>query len=245
MNFKKAIAYVMINSVLKIWKRVLMKSEKKRCIMCGNEILKSYSARFCDFVKERMFKNKECDTELVYCPDCGLYYSSRRPNDNESEGYYKNYMEEEYISHRCKIEPTFNKFRQDYVTSGDAEKEFLSRIHNMKSMFKKYIDFDKIKSVLDYGGARGNYILKEFKNAQKFLYDVDVLEPTNDDTVKVSYEELGNHKFDFIQCCHVLEHVAYPMEIIKKLISLMKAGSYLFVEVPYENDLVLPPPSGN
>lgn len=36
-------------------------------------------------------------------------------------------------------------------------------------------------------------------------------------------------------CCHVLEHVSYPMEIINKLVNLMIKGNYLYIEVPYED----------
>lgn len=53
---------------------------------------------------------------------------------------------------------------------------------------------------------------------------------------KISNEiELLKYQYDLIMCCHVLEHVPYPMDIINKLVSLMGKGNYLYIEVPYED----------
>ena len=36
-------------------------------------------------------------------------------------------------------------------------------------------------------------------------------------------------------CCHVLEHLSRPMEVVEQILDVMPPKAYLYLEVPYEN----------
>ncbi|MDL0079263.1 methyltransferase domain-containing protein [Helicobacter zhangjianzhongii] len=46
-------------------------------------------------------------------------------------------------------------------------------------------------------------------------------------------DELCTKSFDLIICSHMLEHVSYPMDFMKKFLTLMHKDSLLYIEVPY------------
>ena len=41
-------------------------------------------------------------------------------------------------------------------------------------------------------------------------------------------------KFDLIICNHVIEHVAQPLQVLKKLVSYLDDHGHIFIEVPME-----------
>ena len=47
-------------------------------------------------------------------------------------------------------------------------------------------------------------------------------------------ELASDEKFDLIICGHVMEHVAQPLDVVKKLISHLSDNGHLFIEVPME-----------
>lgn len=89
-----------------------------RCIICDNPDIENYDAEFSIFVKERMFNDISVKTDVSYCPHCKIYYSSKRPNPQECDRYYKNYMELDYLAQRDKLEPGFKKWREKYMSLG-------------------------------------------------------------------------------------------------------------------------------
>ena len=203
-----------------------------KCIMCGNPHLKYYEAEYVPFLKERMFENKDTETKLAYCPDCGIYYSSYRPTDKEMELLYKNYRDEKYLKQRQKYEPDYTEeFNKDL---GYSEKNKTIRNNHMQSLLCRYTDVNKIKTVLDYGGDSGQNIPSFFTESENFVYDVSGLKPV-EGVKSISREELHNKKWDFIMCNHVLEHVSYPLNIINEIIDILAEDGLLYLEVP--NDM--------
>ena len=215
---------------------MLETNSENRCIICKSENVEKFRAEILPFLLDRMFNNKQLGENFLYhCKDCEMYWSSFRPNDEEICKYYKNYMKDEYIQARDAYEPGFANWRNDYDIQNGFEKELFVRKSLMKNLFEKYVDYKKIENILDYGGARGEFIIDEFKNADKFVYDVDTTQPIKDDIKKISHDEMFDKKFDFIQCRHTLEHVSYPINIIEEIKSLLKVDGYLYIEVPFED----------
>jgi len=84
----------------------------------------------------------------------------------------------------------------------------------------------EIKSVLDVGGDRGQY-LSEFTSAEKFVLEMSE-HPLERDVSRI--DEIGaSDYFDLIIYAHVAEHVANPIFEIRRLI---KHSSMVYVEVP-------------
>lgn len=204
-----------------------------KCIICGSLELKSFNAEFCDFIKERMFHNKNCQTNLLYCPNCQTYYASNRPSKENYTQFYTGYRNDEYQKQRESFDSYYTKsFHKDLTESTD---EIYIRKKIIEDLIKEYIPTETINNVLDYGGDTGQCIPDIFSNVQRYVYDVSGAQ-TKEGIISITdINKLKNLHWDLIMCNHVLEHISYPMELINNLVSLMPIGGYLYIEVPFED----------
>lgn len=206
---------------------------KKNCIICGNTYLTEKKAYFVPFLIDRMFEGKNVTTSLVYCKSCDFYYSSYRPTEEQMKKLYSGYRNKEYQQQRYKFEKDYTE--EFNYSLGHNINEVNFRKQNLYDILKNNIDIAKIKNILDYGGDEGQFIPDQLIEANKYVYEISDINTVNG-VKKISNEiELSKYQYDLIICCHVLEHVPYPMDLINKLVSLMKKGTYLYIEVPYED----------
>lgn len=70
------------------------------------------------------------------------------------------------------------------------------------------------KLLLDYGGDCGQFIPKFLSLSEKFVFDLSDSKAVDGVTKLNSIE---GRKFDFIMCCHVLEHTNQPFEELSGL----------------------------
>lgn len=52
-------------------------------------------------------------------------------------------------------------------------------------------------------------------------------------------KDLIGRTFDLVLLAHVLEHVSYPRDLMKEVISLMSSSSLLYIELPEEVSLTM------
>jgi hypothetical protein len=58
---------------------------------------------------------------------------------------------------------------------------------------------------------------------------------------KLTEAELKNNSYGLIMLQHVLEHISYPSQFLKdNIVTLMGDESYLYIELPYEIELIQP-----
>ncbi|MDL0081294.1 class I SAM-dependent methyltransferase [Helicobacter sp. XJK30-2] len=69
--------------------------------------------------------------------------------------------------------------------------------------------------------------------AKCFVFDISNKEPVANVSKIYDEKELFAQSFDLIICSHMLEHVSYPMEFMKKFLALMHKDSLLYIEVPF------------
>jgi hypothetical protein len=86
------------------------------------------------------------------------------------------------------------------------------------------------KSMLDYGGADGQY-LPAFEG-NKYVYEVSDIDPVQG-VVRISDESLLQ-TYSYIQLSHVLEHVTEPLQMVKRVAAYLAEDGYLLVEVPQD-----------
>lgn len=130
-------------------------------------------------------------------------------------------------------------YRNIYQT-GTPEELFFRQYFKAAQKIDKFVGNIKYDLTLEIGCGPGG-ILKYFeKNKfsnvigidldQRFL-DYGIKKELN--LVNTSFENFNTtKKFDLIIICHVLEHVQNPIEILKKVISLLNEGGLVYIEVP-------------
>lgn len=203
-----------------------------KCIVCGNQELTEFRGEIEAVLKDRMFNDFDAKSKFLYCPQCHISFSEARPEDHEASRYYQNYMREEFLEHRKKYEGDSISQYQEWLET-EAPKGSALKKKIVGEILEKNINLEKIENVLDYGGSDGFMIPDNLASTKRYVYEIDNIEPIAGVT-KVGKNELNSKKWDLILCTEVLEHVSYPMKIIKELLELLHEGGYLYLDVPYE-----------
>lgn len=202
---------------------------KIRCLICGEGQCTHDKAHFAPFLTERMFQGRKMPTRLIHCEVCGIYYSEYRPNNMDMDRLYKDYRGETYVKQRIKFEPEYTA--DVYYDKGVEGR----RKKRLGAYLKENLNIQSIQYFLDYGGDNGEFIPDEFAHAYRYVYDISGVDVVPGIRRIESLDELKNYSWDLITCCHVLEHVSDPLQIVKIMADLLHPGSYLYIEVPYES----------
>lgn len=204
--------------------------KKSKCIICGGNNFKRYKTSVYPFLVERVFDGEEQKTDLLICRDCAITFFELRLTDEQMAKLYNGYRDEQYQKQRQKHESYYTQeVNNDFGHNLDTlkrRKDYLSNILQTK------VDISSIKTVLDYGGDKGQFLPDDFKNAEKFVYDISGITPIDGVRAIRNEDELKSKKWDFITCCYVFEHLPYPLKTLDKILSLLQPGCYLHIEVP-------------
>lgn len=181
---------------------------------------------------ERIWNNKrEKNIHLIWCKDCGFAYYSVLLTDEDAAKFYSGYRNDEFQKQRQKYEPWVTK---RLLAFSDDELEYKHRQNYLTGILKKHINIDRIKEILDYGGDDGRFIPAIFSDKSKYIYDISNVVP-NKNIVKIEFDSKQKYDFDFIMCCHVLEHLSNPRVIIEKIKSLLSEEGVLYIELPMDS----------
>jgi SAM-dependent methyltransferase len=160
------------------------------------------------------------------------------PIFSEEDSYIKNY---EQISEDHLF--TLNTENRNPFMDSDHSQEI---DNSTVEIINKYLDLMHSKEnvkILDVGVGLGK-ILQNFPQLNRFGVDVSLsyLRQTKlagIDVCLANVEDLPyrDNFFDLIVCTDVLEHVIDLNKVIKNILSVLKPGGFLFVRVPYREDL--------
>jgi len=163
-------------------------------------------------------------TKLIICSECTGAAFSVTYDDIQMNNLYSGYREENYTNLRKKWE---NWYTQGY-NSGHEDESFISQRKLKIKEFVTECGVTDVKSVLDIGGDRGQYI-PNFESLERMF----VLEKSNrllaQDVVRIEkLDEIEN--VDLVIYAHILEHVNDPLKEIRDLLNISK---YIYIEIPY------------
>lgn len=202
-----------------------MKSEAtENCALCRSEKIKKI------FISQNKHGRHLLDSEDTFdvfsCLECGCIFLEKLDIDSE---YYKKYYESGYYEN----------------TPGSL----LSKLLNLLSSFlvygKQRLILANLKKkdsilILDVGCGAGNFLLK--LDAEKFIKNgVEINREGADMCRKRGLEiydrnlmdiDFENKKFDAITLWHVLEHLSHPVEMLKKIRTILFDEGVLIFEVP-------------
>ena len=180
----------------------------------------------CDFCKcNSLTKIYDVPTSRIgacvhSCDNCGLIQSSFRNKENKHT----------------------NKSISSGADWGNIRHGKKIRLEPSISFIETKCELSKVKRVLDIGSNRGhfvNHLLKINSNCNIVAIEPDnkILDDYDKDhrlnvlnTRFENYTELD--KFDFIYCCHTLEHADSAHEMLIHAISLLEEDGYLYIDVP-------------
>lgn len=201
------------------------------CIICKSKVfINRIAASFAPFLLHRMFKKEILPCDLLHCSHCNIYFSEIRPDEEELQAYYSSYHSGEYATQRKEIELGFYT---DEVIAG-FQPAALERKKILEKYLQEYINPKEISYILDYGGGDGIVIPDNYPSAYKFVYEIQNIDTIENVHKIPDKKELSEYPWDLILCCHILEHISNPMEVITHLLSLLHNGGYFYIEVPCE-----------
>jgi 2-polyprenyl-3-methyl-5-hydroxy-6-metoxy-1,4-benzoquinol methylase len=194
----------------------------KECPICLNENLRN------NLVCKDYSVSKE-SFMLVLCDKCNTKITSPRPDQIEINKYYES---PDYISHTNQGNNIINKLYK------------IIRSYTINSKIKLINNLTEKGKILDIGCGTGEFLIKCKKNK----WEVIGIEPninarnnnslTKENLIYKDFNDLNTKKdFNIITLWHVLEHLYDPLEIMKKLRTLLKPGGYLIIAVPNHESL--------
>ncbi len=159
--------------------------------------------------------------DVLECNHCGLVFLSSL--EHIDENYYENSSMSEGLD--------VNEWLNETCVDDNRRFEFV------KEMIIN-------KDIVDFGSGAGGFLLKAkgvAKSVTAIELDNKIIEHYKKNNINhtADIESLENDRYDVITAFHVLEHLSNPIEILKLLVSKLKKGGKLIVEVPNSDDALL------
>lgn len=203
------------------------------CISCGSRALARYVAAVEPFLLERVPALRTATVRLVRCRECGLAFYVPRLEPAELGALYDGYRGPEYQRARQRHEPGYTP--EVNAAIGTGAQEVAVRSANMTALLSRHLSLPEVRSVLDYGGDRGQYIPAALAGARRVVYEVSGVEPLDGIVAVRDWSAAKAERYDLVLCNHVLEHVTSPRRTIEDVASVTHPGSWLYFEVPRES----------
>jgi 2-polyprenyl-3-methyl-5-hydroxy-6-metoxy-1,4-benzoquinol methylase len=159
--------------------------------------------------------------DVLECNHCGLVFLSSLEHIDE------NYYEDSSMSEGLDL----NEWLKETCVDDNRRFEFV------KEMIIN-------KDIVDFGSGAGGFLLKAKECASSVValeLDNKIVEHYKQNTIPhaINIESLENERYDVITAFHVLEHLSDPIEVLTQLVSKLKKGGKLIVEVPNADDALL------
>ena len=190
----------------------------EKCPWCGSENARLYIELKDLFLTQEPFK-------ILECKECGLLYTTPRPNKDEIGRYYKS---EEYYSHQENKEGFIPKVYEKVKSV------------NLKNKYGIATEGKEKGKALDIGCGVGDIL----HTMEQHGWDCTGVEPSEDAKViakkrikgqllsSEEQENLPDSSFDIITMWHVLEHVDDIRWQIQQLHRLCKPGGRIIIALP-------------
>ena len=195
---------------------------------------------------------EEATFEAVECGHCSLIYQKYIPDDFLLNQIYEKWIDPVYAKKRHILRKKIKQLDSN-LQKRIKEKGFLLGKYNLDSRIKYEvnvaIDFPKSAqlSFLDFGMGWADFLIQA-KKAGVSCYGSELSNERIEYASKkgieiVSYEDIPNFQFDYIHTQQVFEHLCYPLEFLKTLVSSLRVGGIIIFTF-IRSSLVIFPSSG-
>lgn len=219
------------------------------CVCCGSAHLDRAPAVLMPFVAYRVFGWEPVEITAdwslrdlkaghayplcgsLQCRDCGLLFLDMRFDDDEMKSLYSGYRDEAYRDARVRFEPNYAA-RNDLLEAGS------SYIGEIEAFLAPHLPARP--RVLDWGGDTGLNTPFRGRAALHDVYEISAKSAVAG-ARHVDREAMRGQHYDLIVSSQVVEHVSQPRQLIAEIVEVMRPGTLLYLELPFENVMRLHP----
>lgn len=159
------------------------------------------------------------------CDDCLFLAPWFEVTDDQLRDYYAYYLTTDYKQARTEFQPGYEELGK--LMGSEEEANIRRQQHETYLMpfLSSYMSSKGIErmSLLDYGGGEGG-IQPRSDRIDTYVHEVGSEAVTAD----------AEHKYDCVQCLHVLEHVGHPLRTCRNALDRCLPDGLLYIEVPIE-----------
>jgi SAM-dependent methyltransferase len=130
-----------------------------------------------------------------------------------------------------------SRFGDNVPGIGEAPERTRLRSQRIYKLVKAHLNQDAPSlRVLDFGGGDGRLLLSFIESGSECdLIDYCAAPIAGANQIGPTIDSLSPaRRYDAIICNHVMEHLARPLEILRKLVRNLSPGGVIYVEVPVE-----------
>jgi len=182
-------------------------------------------------VLSRLVEARPLQCEILVCTACDFVCPALAIAETQLLNLYRDYRSQSYNAERVRFEQSYRKIAS---LVGKSPAEHRARTQHVQAFLSDVPEMSTVREVLDFAGADGRFIppgLLERCNCT--VYDVSEEPPYRSGIRKAAeLAELG--AFDYIQVCHLLEHVRQPKELMESILPHLAQGGLVYLEVPME-----------
>jgi hypothetical protein len=164
---------------------------------------------------------------MQICSRCSFVQAKHSFPEEWITRLYLDYRSETYNAERIHYEPTYKDIA---ARVGTDEIEVTHRLDAATLFLSDKLERSPNFTMLDYGGADGRFLPK--LSEHRFVYEISDVAPIPGVERVASEAYLG--RYSYIHLAHVLEHVVYPLKLVKHVAEFLEPRGYLYIEVPQE-----------
>jgi len=167
--------------------------------------------------------------EMQSCNRCSFVQVKHPFPEEWITRLYLDYRSDSYNAERTHYEPSYAAIA---ARVGADPQEVTLRVEEATRFLTGKLETSPNFTMLDYGGADGRFLpaLAE----QRFVYEISDIAPVRGVTRIASEAALG--RYSYVHLAHVLEHVVYPLQLVRKVMAHVEDSGYFYIEVPQEID---------
>jgi len=164
---------------------------------------------------------------LRECKDCGLIFQKFAPNEILSNRIYNNWINADNAFKR------YEYINQDHKLIYDQMIKIMDII--------AYFGFKRKINVFDFGYGFAHQAIR-YKQFGCKVYGCEIekkriLNFENHGLVNLAYNEIINHKYDYMRSFAVFEHLLYPANTLKYITQSLNPGGIIEIYVPNGFDI--------
>jgi len=172
-------------------------------------------------------------TTMSVCAQCHFMAPRKCFSTEDLQGLYDGYRGPAYNRDRIALEPTYGAV----AAAMDDDRYASARRDALWEWLRPALEDVTIDRACDFGGADGRFIpLELLERCGEFLIEEVSGVPPIDPRIKQT-ADIPDGSLDMALCMHVLEHVGHPLQYVRRMVTKVAAGGFVYVEVPAETTI--------